>query len=187
MSRIRTVGNIPRNYARQHGLTCGEYNVRTIVESFSRPFHTLAHLPVRVKLLGFSFVQDIQRLLEWNGLSAPIRHASNLNASAKLSLIQEHIDRGEPVLLAIGNGHIHRNRYSPVARLLIGHFITVYGYDDERELFYIYDPYLEGMYPEEIPIGNEVRTFSEFLRDWQGPLYYKFINMDHVYLPVRTR
>jgi len=104
-----------------------------------------------------------------------------------LKVVKEHIDQDEPVLLAIGNGHLKRNVYSPIARMLIGHFITVYGYNASKEIFYVYDPYLEGPYPEEIPVGNEVRTFREFLRDWNGPFYYRLINMDHVYIPVSSR
>jgi hypothetical protein len=165
-------------------MTCGETNVRTIVEGFGIPFQSLANPPLRVKFFGFSFVKDIQSLFKLNGLSAPIRHASQMDDHAKLKIIQEHIDRGQPVLLAIGNGHIERGRYSSLARFFIGHFITIYGYDTARELFYIYDAWLEGVFEGEIPIGNEVRTFAQFLQDWRGPLYYGLIDMDHVYLPV---
>jgi hypothetical protein len=183
-SVVTIVDHIPRQYERQQGLTCGEQNVRTIIAGFDLPFYALTQPPLRVKLLGFSFLKDIQRLLKTNGLSAPIRHASRLDAAGKLRTLTDHIDRGEPVLLAIGNGHLSRERYVPLARFFIGHFITVYGYHARHEVFYIYDSYLKGAYQEDLPAGNEVRTFQEILRDWQGPFYYRFIGMDHVYLPV---
>jgi hypothetical protein len=181
---VRVVKHAPSGYEHQQGMTCGETNVRTIVDGFGVVFQPLANPPLRVKLFGFSFVKDIQSLFKLNGLSAPIRHASKLDDRAKLKTIQEHIDRDEPVLVAIGNGHIKRGKFSPLARLFLGHFITIYGYNVECQIFYIYDSWLEGVFDGEIPIGNEVRTFAQFLWDWKGTLYYGFIDMDHIYLPV---
>jgi hypothetical protein len=135
-----------------------------------------------MRLFGYSFIRDISDHLEAHGLSAPVRHAHRLPGHERIELIKGHIRRDQPVLVAIGNGHLRRGVYSPLARRLVGHFITVYGYSDSRECFFVYDPYLEGSYPGEIPVGNEVRSFEEFLRDWRGPLYYKWIGMDHVYL-----
>jgi hypothetical protein len=187
VARAKIVKHVPKNYPRQQGLTCGESNARTIVESFNLLFQMSASPSLRVRLFGFSFLQDIQSLLVFNGLSAPIRFASKLAPSEMLQILQSHIDQDEPVLLAIGNGHLGRGRYLPTARLFIGHFITLYGYNAEQQIFYIYDPYLEGAYSQTIPIGNEVRTFEEVLRDWSGPFYYKVINMDHVYIPMRAK
>ena len=89
-----------------------------------------------------------------------------------------------PVILAIGNGHLSRTRDSALARALLGHFITIYGYDAERDVFFVYDPYLRGNPTGPVPAGNVERTSEEILRDWRGPFYYRFIGMDHVFLPV---
>jgi hypothetical protein len=183
---IRTVKYAPSRYVHQQGMTCGETNVRHIVEGFGIPFQPLNNPPLRVKLVGFSYLKDIQNILSLHGLCASICHASQLDDPAKLKTIQSHIDRDEPVLLAIGNGHLKRNTYSSFARLFLGHFITVYGYNVEQQLFYIYDPWLEGAFDGEIPVGNEVRTFAQLLWDWQGPIYYPLIDMDHVYMPVHS-
>jgi len=186
-SVVGVVKYAPKSYAHQKGLTCGEYNVRGILDGFSIPYQVPDSQRLRVSIFGLSFINDISTLLQVHGLSAPVRYASKLADNAKLKTVQDHIDKDEPVLLAIGNGHLSRNLYSPIARILIGHFITVYGYNTGKEIFYVYDPYLEGPYHEEIPVGNEVRTFGEFLRDWNGPFYYRFINMDHVYVPVSSK
>ena len=183
-SVVTIVQHAPKSYDHQKGLTCGEYNVRGIVEGFGIPYQTPDSFRLRVRVFGLSFIKDISMLLQIHGLLAPVRHASYLTDHERLKTIKKHIDKDEPVLVAIGNGHLKRNVYSPLARMLIGHFITVYGYSASKEIFYVYDPYLEGPYPEEIPVGNEVRTFREFLRDWNGPFYYRFINMDHVYITV---
>jgi hypothetical protein len=80
------------------------------------------------------------------------------------------------------SGKVRYNIY--LGRFVVGHFITVYGYNLTDELFYVYDSWVRGVYEKEIPIGNAVRSFTQFLLDWQGPVYYKLIQMDHVYMPV---
>ena len=177
------VKNAPVHYPPQEGLTCGEANIKGILEGFNIPYRPSKSPRLRIGLWGYSFVQDISEALEIHGLYAPISHANHLPDQEKLAVIKGHIDNDEPVLLAIGNGYLQRGVYTPIARYFFGHFITIYGYSDEEESFYIYDPYLKDKYPGEIPAGNETRSFYELLRDWQGPLYYKLIGIDHVYIP----
>jgi hypothetical protein len=178
------VRNAPDHYPRQEGFTCGETNIKGILDGYKVPYRSPESLRPRIRLFGYSFIQDISELLEVHGLSAPVRHANHFTDQEKLVLIKRHLDSDEPVLLAIGNGYLHRDVYTPLARYFIGHFITIYGYSDDDRLFFVYDPYLEGSYPGDIPVGNDTRTFSELLRDWRGPLYYRLIGMDHVYIPA---
>jgi hypothetical protein len=178
------VEHAPKDYAHQQGLTCGEFNARAILEGFGIRYDPPQIPRPRVRLFGYSFVEDISALLVKHGLSAPVRRASHLDDAQRIQIIKEHLDADQPILLAIGNGHLRRGVYSPIARWFIGHFITLYGYHDRAQVFYVYDPYLGGPYPEPLAVGNEVRTFNELLRDWQGPFYYRFIGMDHVYIPA---
>ena len=87
-------------------------------------------------------------------------------------------------MLAIGYGYLRRGEYRAWRRLWVGHYITLYGYDDEAEVFYLYDPWLEGDYPSDIPVGNEVRTYAQVLDAWRGPVYYDLIGMRWFYLAV---
>jgi hypothetical protein len=178
------VRHAPEHYPRQEGLTCGEANLKGILAGFHIPYKPPESLRLRIRLFGYSFIKDISELLEIHGLSAPVRHANHLADQEKLKVIKRHLDNDQPALLAIGNGYLRRGVYTPLARYFIGHFITIYGYSDNDRVFYVYDPYLEGSFPGEIPVGNDTRTFNELLRDWQGPLYYKLIGMDHVYIPA---
>lgn len=153
-----------------------------ILEAFGLDYHKPERLRARIRLWGYSFIQDIADRLEAHGLSAPVRHAQHLTDQEKLARLKNHLDQDQPVLMAIGNGHLSRGRYVPLASIFIGHFITLYGYSDHERHFYVYDPYLKGDYPGEIPAGNEVRSFDQVLCDWRGPFYYRFIGMDHVYI-----
>lgn len=177
----------PETYPTQQGLSCGEYNARTIIRGSGATFKAMDHMQLRIKLFGFSFPKDIVRLLQLNGLEATINNSKQFGKRKKIEIIKSHIDNNEPVICAIGNGHIKRGRYNGLARLFIGHFITVLGYCEKNECFYIYDSYLKGNYPEELPVGNEIRSFNVFLRDWAGPVYYNLIGMKYLYIPVRNR
>lgn len=183
LNRNMIVRNAPVHYPHQEGLTCGETNIKGILDGYNIPYRPSKSPRLRIRLFGYSFVQDISELLEIHGLYAPVRHANHLPDQEKLAVIKRHIDNDEPVLLAIGNGYLQRGVYTPIARFFIGHFITIYGYSDEERFFYIYDPYLKDAFPGEIQVGNDTRSFSELIRDWRGPLYYKLVGMDHVYIP----
>jgi hypothetical protein len=178
----KVVRYTPQEYPHQQGLTCGEFNLMGILAAFNLDYHKPERVRLRIWLLGYSFIQDIADRLEAHGLSAPVRHANHLSDDNKLDLLKSQLDQDQPVLMAIGNGHLNRGRYVPLARFFLGHFITLYGYSDRERRFYIYDPYLEGDYPDEIPVGNEIRSYDQLLRDWRGPFYYRFIGMDHVYI-----
>jgi hypothetical protein len=184
---VNVVPLLPSAYPRQVGFTCGEYTVRTVLDAFDVEYRPPEHPRIRERLFGLSFTTDLRDALVRHGIDADIRHATELHDESRLALLRGHVDSHEPVILAIGNGHLTRDRDSALVRTMVGHFITIYGYDAERDAFFVYDPYLEGDPPEPLPAGNVERTSGEILRDWRGPFYYRFIGMDHVYLPVSVR
>ncbi|MDA1317329.1 MAG: hypothetical protein O3B87_04900, partial [bacterium] len=65
--------------------------------------------------------------------------------------------------------------HSALKNLLVGHFVSVWGYDDTEGVFYIYDSTVpKEYYSKNIPIGNIKRPYKDFLRDWNGSIYCKF-------------
>ena len=184
---VNVVPRLPSDYPHQVGLTCGEYNVRAVLDAFDIEYRPEKRPRLRERVFGLSFVSDLHRVLAGHGVDAEIRHATELHDESRLALLRGHIDSHEPVILAVGNGHLSRTRDSALARAVVGHFVTIYGYDAERDVFFVYDPYLRGDPPEPLPAGNVERTSEEILRDWRGPFYYRFIGMDHLYLPISVR
>lgn len=138
-----------------------------------------------VRLFGYSLLRDMRGLLESHGLEAAVRSAGALSDTEKLHALRERLDAGTPVILAIGNGHLARGVDRTWARRLFGHYLTLYGYDRETGVFFAYDSYLDGEPDEPIPIGNDTRTPEEILRDWRGPVYYRLIGRDHVFIDIR--
>lgn len=181
---VSVVPVLPSRYPHQVGLTCGEYNVRAMLDAFAIEYRPERRPRLRVRVFGLSFVSDIRTELARHGVDAQIHRATELHDESRLALLRGHVDSHEPVILAIGNGHLSRTKDSATVRAVVGHFVTVYGYDAQRDVFFVYDPYLRGEPPRPLPAGNVERTSEEILRDWKGPFYYRFIGMDHVYLPV---
>ena len=73
--------------------------------------------------------------------------------------------------------------YSALAGIIVGHWITVWGYDDVETVFYVYDPAVPlRLYDKDIPAGNKKRTYAEILRDIKsfGFLYWH----QYVYIVV---
>jgi hypothetical protein len=181
---VNVVPSLPAEYQTQVGLTCGERNLRTVLDAFGVDARAEERPRLRTRLFGLSFVADIRAALVRHGLDAEIRHATDLHDESRLALLRGHIDSHEPVILAIGTGLPLRGRGSEVVRAPIRHFITIYGYDAERDVFFTHDPCLRGESPLPLPAGNVERTTDEILRDWKGPFFHRWIGLDHVYLPI---
>ena len=180
----KIICHLPEEYPKQQGLTCGETNLKNILNAFRIPYQQPEQVRIRIRLLGYSFIKDIAEQLNNHGLSASIQRATEVNSQEQLQIIKRYIDQDQPVLVAIGSGYLRRDVYSPLARLFIGHYITIYGYSDVDNVFYVYDSSLDGDYPDHIPAGNDTRRYSDFIRDWRGPIYYALIRMKNIYLPV---
>lgn len=70
-------------------------------------------------------------------------------------------------MLRIGNGYLKSGKYSPFIASFMGHWITLWGYNDKEKAFYVYDSYVPARrHNKTIPIGNTKRTYEEVLRDW---------------------
>jgi len=54
----------PKSYGHQKGLTCGEYNVRGVLDGFNIPYQPPDSSRLRVRVFGLSFIEDISMLLQ---------------------------------------------------------------------------------------------------------------------------
>jgi hypothetical protein len=159
-------------------------NARSVVESLGFSFRPLANPGLMISLFGYSLIGSLQELFESHGIDATARSAFHLDDEGRLDALRSQVRSGHPVVVAIGNGHLRRGAYTPVARWLLGHYLTIYGFDDPTRTFFVYDSYLAGEPDDPLPAGNETRSYGEMLRDWSGPFYYPVIGRRFVYLPA---
>ena len=57
-------------------------------------------------------------------------------------------------MIRIGNGYDSSGEYHKIPAKIIGHWITLWGYDDAHKSFYVYDPYLAVNKYATLPTGN---------------------------------
>lgn len=183
----------PKEYLTQGPNHCGVYSVKAVLSAFGLDFkgHPKEYHPnVFGRLTGLTLSkQYLVDILKSNGLNAKVSSAENLSSEAKLDLLKTNLAEDKPVMVRIGNGYILTNKYNPVLGKIIGHWITLWGYDDQNQIFYVYDSGLLRKYwNKTIPIGNTTRTYQEVLRDWDfgrfQPWYWFITSENNTYIKI---
>ena len=104
--------------------------------------------------------------LKSHGLPVYIDSAAQLTTEEKIGLLKRLLSQNTPVMIRIGNGYL-TDEYNSFLGRIVGHWITLWGYDDEKQTFYVYDSGLPEEYrSKNLPIGNTTRLYKEILRDW---------------------
>lgn len=161
----------PDRYLSQGLSNCGLFSIKGILSAYGldhkedpREYHSNLFGRLTSITFGRNYYKDI---LESYGMDSEMRFAENLKDEARLDLLKELLSKDKPVMIRIGNGYFKSNKYNPILGKLIPHLITLWGYDDEKRIFYVYDSGLTpDLYDKNIPIGNTKRTYEEMLRDW---------------------
>lgn len=165
----------PKEYLKQGISHCGAYSVKAILSSYGldKTRHPKEYHPGRFgRFTGITMNRQYwPAVFGTHGLKATPKSVSNLVDEAKLNVLKQLLTKGNPVMVSVGNGYLPSGRYSYVMGKIVGHWITLWGYDDKKEIFYVYDSAVpKERYDKKIPIGNTKRTYIEMLRDWKGAL-----------------
>lgn len=161
----------PKEYLVQ-GLThCGAFSIKAILSALGKDNNEDPkdyHANFFNHLVGFSMGKSYwPNIFKKNGLDAEIKTAKSLSNSEKISCLRSLLAQNLPVMIRIGNGYFRSKTYNPIIGKLMTHWITLWGYDDMKKVFYIYDSGLsEDQFDKGVPIGNTKRTYDEILRDW---------------------
>ena len=184
MSPIKVINKKPKEYLQQKLRYCGGYVIKGILSAYNLDDgrHPKKYLPIiqRLNLKSFGMTTPIviSKSLEKYGLSALIKRANKFSDSKKIKLIKNELNKDHPVILLIGNGYSHNGKHYPIGRYLFAHWITIWGYNDNEEVFYIYDSFYHKK--DRMPVGNVKKTYPQVLRDWKGTFY----TSDFLYIPV---
>ena len=107
------------------------------------------------------------KVLRSYGIPAERGDTKKLTDRQRIELLEKLIDEDKVVMLRIGNGYSKSGKYSSFVASFLGHWITLWGYNDDEKVFYVYDSYVSlKRHDKTIPIGNTKRTYAEILRDW---------------------
>ena len=186
----------PDKYLKQGFSHCGVYSVKAILEAYGlndKKHPKNYHTNWLGKITGWTMGRNYyNRVLSSYGLNAKRKDTKGMSDNERISLLKSLLSKDTPVMLRIGNGYLS-DKYNPIVGKLLSHWITLWGYDDKEQLFYIYDSALpEKFRLKDIPIGNTVRTYKEILRDWnfgtwQFWYWLLFPSGSHLYIEVNKR
>lgn len=168
---IKTLKRQPKEYPEQEFNQCGAYSVKAILSAYGKDDKEHAR-DYQVTRLA-KYIGTHQGLTVWPevlrsyGVPAQRGSTRSLIDEQRIETLKNLINKDKIVMLRIGNGYAKNGKYRPSIATYMGHWITLWGYNDEEHVFYVYDPYLDSSRRDKtIPIGNVKRTFSEILRDW---------------------
>lgn len=187
------VANSPSEYLVQGSSHCGAYSVKGILSAYgldSKELPEEYHTNLVSRLTGVGFLKNYYvNVLKRHGLEAEGNNASGVSDKEKLELLKGLISRNTPVMIVIGNGYTREGKYHPWRAMVYGHWITLWGYNDKKKMFYVYDSYTSPQfYNKNIPIGNVERTYDQVLRDWKGALNTRVLLGwgDYYYIEINT-
>ena len=159
----------PTQYFEQGPTNCGAYSTKAILSAYGvddsiRLGELYAGSVSRA--LGIGLRRDYWiPVLQARGIEAGGHNAFRYSDSEKIALLKRLLAGNTPVMLRIGNGYILSQKYNPFFGKVVGHWITLWGYDGD--VFYVYDSGVRRKHwNTEIPVGNTTRTSDEILRDW---------------------
>jgi fructoselysine-6-P-deglycase FrlB-like protein len=170
LPNICIVPKEPIQYLVQGRVHCGVYAAKGILSTYGSDSHNHPreyHVNWWNKLSGRMFPGEVVKVLRENGLDSQLVVAPASSPEETLSFLKHSLIEGKPIIMVIRNGYNREGKFSWFRYFLSwGHFMTIYGYDDEQELFYLYDSAVpKHMHKAGLPIGNTTRTFQETVRD----------------------
>jgi hypothetical protein len=183
----------PAEYLQQGPTHCGAYSVKGILSAFGidETRHPKEYHPSWLgKITGFTLGNNYYvNILRSHGVKADRKTASHLPDLEKVYALKWLLANGAPVMVNIGNGYINSQRYNPFLGRVVRHWITLWGYDDNERVFYVYDSALPKQHWDQtLPIGNTSRSYNELLRDWsfgKWQFWYWYMGRDNfVYIQV---
>ncbi len=177
----------PERYYKQGITHCGAFAVKAILSAYGKDDGRQPsdyHPTFIGKITGVTLSADYwSGVLRSFGLSAETHTADRHSAEEKIKLLKHLLSQNNPVMIRIGNGYDSSGKYHKFPAKIIGHWITLWGYDDLHKSFYIYDPYLALKKYAVLPTGNTTRTYAEILRDWRRP-FLSLVTGKSVYIKV---
>lgn len=161
----------PEEYLVQGPSHCGAYSVKGILSAFgldSRGHPKEYHANWFCRLTGATLGKQYWvNILKSYDVDSKIDSADDLSDEERLNLLKNLLSKDMPVMIRIGNGYFHSKGYNPILGKIVGHWITLWGYNDQKKIFYVYDSgLLKKHWDKELPTGNTTRTYQELLRDW---------------------
>jgi len=172
----------------QGTLYCGGYTAKAIITSFG--FDT-PHHPKELYLTKLGKIicsssepSSWRKVFENHGLKASNGSCIFKTQKEKLDFIRECILNNTRIMIRVGKGRNSNNEYSTVRAALAGHWISIWGFNDETKVFYIYDSSVKKKYySKNLELGNTIRDYEQVINEWKLG-WWPYPNLSH-YVTVK--
>jgi hypothetical protein len=161
---------LPKKYLEQGISQCGAYAAKAILSAFRKDDGRRA-CDYQISWIGRATVLNRGpatwvKVLRAHGLHAEAGRLVELPVEQWLDRLKEILVGGSPVMIRLGNGYSKRGKWRFFQAAFLGHWITLWGFSDREQVFYVYDPYVPlARHDMTLPAGNVKRSYHELLRD----------------------
>lgn len=143
--------------------SCAHHSLKAVIEG-----KTWKQKPIisyscdwRSRLTYLMTPWGIMKVLRKNGLDYEVLRARKMDNEKKLAFLKSYLKRW-PIILLIGNGQTRKHFFSWKKALTHRHYITLWGFNDKEQVFYVYD-------------SNTQRETEEYLMKWTLKIPYHYI------------
>jgi hypothetical protein len=163
----------PVEYWAQGATHCGAFAVKAVLSAYglddvghAAELHT--H-PISRMSGSSTSIDYYPGILRSYGLIARAKNATGTD-DEKLDTLKSLLAAGNPVIISVAN-HFDRKTqdWAPLKGLFFSHWLSLWGYDDDEQIFYSYDSLLgPDQIDRDIPAGNKKRDYRTLLKIWTG-------------------
>lgn len=146
--------------------TCAMHALKALIEGYdpSTVQQVKAYArDVFSKISGFMLPFSVTRVLRKHHIPYETFSARGYSYQQKVNILKNKLKTG-PILLLIANAYGSGENPSVPRSLLHWHYITLRGYDEKKQVFFIYDSNTKKRKFSNLPIGNSRFTYQELIR-----------------------
>lgn len=143
--------------------TCAHHSLKAVIEGKTGELKKLRDYSCDwwSRLTYLMTPRGIKKILRRHQLSFRTIKAKNLTVNQKIDLLKQEMKRG-PLILLIGNGLTLKKFFSWRKALTHWHYITLRGYNDKEQIFYVYD-------------SNTKRKTEQYMMKWTVKIPYQYV------------
>lgn len=146
----------PQRYPQQHNFTdCGLFSAKATIESYFPNIHHEAKeyaLSQWHKIIGMTTLRQLAAICKKHGLDIEQGTCRYSSMNELIYFLKKHIEKG-PIIILVAHAYEKENRYNIIKSFIFQHYISIRGYDDEKEVFYCYDSHTD-LRENSLPTGN---------------------------------
>lgn len=148
--------------------TCGMYALKAIIEWYNgnqiNNYKNYASGRFSRKA-WYMFPWWLMKVLSEAWLATKKIHCRWMKKKEKIEVLKSLLHKW-PVILLISHAYNSKRNFSFCRAFALQHYITLWWYDDEKRIFYVYDSNTEKMHHkgDTLPVGNIILDYDRLLR-----------------------